>query len=443
MLKKFMILTLTLIASWSFAQAAPSAQPEKQVSQAQKEAVQSEKQNTQTEKKATPTVEASTVKKTKQASKTEQTPKKEVPPVKQPVQSEKKVEQPAKVAAPKKVEQPATKTERPKKVEQPKKVEAAKPAPAVPTVETPAATDSATATSPAAEAKPPEEKKPPVKKEKPTCMIDANEGYSSVSLNTSLFKRRVTPWSDNFDIIKDQVKQFVDNKICKFKKQTCSIIARSGETTISIDDNPISPYNKDARFTARDLKTIKESELCEYVEPTYSILNLEDQYAVYIDGNRASGYSANEDAARKDLALFNETLSKSLPVTSPKTSAPKAQIEGLNKLKNFECWKGVTSAEQDKNKLKCERKMKSNQICETSKFLHDGNIFDVCLQGFENKPNVVVQCIKGTNATQKKQNLKKCRESLSTGQICESNWTILGQSWPAHIISKFDVCIME
>ncbi len=407
MLKMFMILNLTLITSWSFAQTSPSAQ-------AKPEKVEPRSAVSQQISEALEKTKAPTTEKVKQTT-----------PVKKVKQPAKKDVQPAKVEPLKKDKQVQTET--------------AKPAPAV---ETPAATDPAAA--PAAEGKPTGEvKKPPVKKEKPTCVIDANEGYTSISFGTSTSARRVTPWSANFEVVKDQLKQFVDSKICKFKKQTCSIIARSGETTISIDDNPISPYNKDPRFTARDLKIIKESQLCEYIEPTFSILNLDDRLAVYIDGNRAMSYSANEEVARKDLALFNETLSKSLPVTSPQATSVPVQINGFHKLKNFECWKGATSAEQDKNKLKCERKMKSNQICETSKFLHDGNIFDVCLQGFEVKPNVVVSCFKGTNATQKKNNLKKCRESLSTGQICESNWTILGQSWPAHIISKFDVCIME
>lgn len=423
-----MILNLTLITSWSFAQTSPPSQakPEK----AEARSAVSQQISEALEKAKAPVPE--------KAKKT--TPVKKV---QQPAKKEKSVKKNKQVKAP--ATKPVEKKE-PAKVELPKideqtKTETAKPAPAV---ETPAAIASAAA--PAAEAKPKptgEVKKTPVKKEKPTCVIDANEGYTSISFGTSSSARRVTPWSANFEVVKDQLKQFVDNKVCKFKKQTCSIIARSGETTISIDDNPISPYNKDSRFTAQDLKIIKESQLCEYIEPTFSILNLEDRFAVYIDGNRAMAYSANEEAARKDLALFNETLSKSLPVTSPQTVSAQAQINGFQKLKNFECWKGATSGEQDKNKLKCERKMKSNQICETSKFLHDGNIFDVCLQGFEVKPNVVVSCFKGTNATQKKNNLKKCRESLSTGQICESNWTILGQSWPAHNISKFDVCIME
>lgn len=284
--------------------------------------------------------------------------------------------------------------------------------------------------------------KKPVKKEKPTCSINANEGLTSVSLN----QRRATPWSADFNVSLDQLKQFIDNKICKYKKQACSLIAKLGETAISIDDNPVGPYNKDSAFAARDLKIIKESQLCEYIEPTFSILSIEDRFAVYIDGNRAMPFRPNEEMARADLSQFNETLSKSLPISSLESSQFEVKTQtqqGLNKLKNFECWKGVSYSEQDKNKLKCERKMKSNQICETSKFLHEGDIFDVCLQGFEVKPNVIVNCIKGSNAAQKKVNLKKCRESLLTGQICESNWDMLRSNWSSSVISKFDVCIME
>ncbi len=80
--------------------------------------------------------------------------------------------------------------------------------------------------------------------------------------------------------------------------------------------------------------------------------------------------------------------------------------------------------------------MKSNQICQTSMHLHNEGAFDVCLQGFEGKPNRVVNCIKGSNLRQQTENLKLCRTQLGRGQICEDNSTTHGEA-------KYDVCIME
>ncbi|MEK6773697.1 MAG: hypothetical protein AABY64_07145 [Bdellovibrionota bacterium] len=283
----------------------------------------------------------------------------------------------------------------------------------------------------------------PVKKSKALCTLVAHDSLTAVYMNDKRMAR-----DSNFNESIQQLKSLVSNKLCIHKIQTCSVIGGDGESAVSIDDNPASPFSNKPNNAARDIKLLTDAKICNFDEPTYAVLTVDGRIAVYIDGNRATPFSANAKSAEEDLksftSAFNNTsdvissesgnvASSNLTSVEQKTNSEKTE---LNKLKNLKCWKGISANTQDKNKILCEKKMKSNQICESSMYLNDQAVFDVCLQGFEGKPNRVVNCIKGTNLNEQTENLKLCRTQLQTGQICEANLL-------THEHAKYDVCIME
>ena len=181
-----------------------------------------------------------------------------------------------------------------------------------------------------------------------------------------------------------------------------------------------------------------ESKICKMIVPTYSVLNLDGRFAAYADANRVSDYSYEKAEAEKVLFQFTKALEDTSGNSFENliSETPSNNESEQNKIKNIQCWKGDSLPAQDRNLKLCQKKMKTNQNCEISLFLHNESAFDVCLQGFVDKPTRMVECFKNQNKNQQQESIPACRDKLIPGQICESDAKIHGQG-------RFHVCIME
>ncbi len=278
---------------------------------------------------------------------------------------------------------------------------------------------------------PPAPPKPRPKPQKPICKIVASKGQTLVQWNN----RIVTYPNYDFTVTLNQLKELVDKKRCIYKPQNCSIMGQRGQSAISIDNEQAGPLSSDPRFTVRDLQVLKDSNRCKMIAPTYSVLTVDGQFAAYIDGDQATEFTTTESSAQKDLTLFTESLSQSDLSSIPDRKIPSDDSTEI-RIQNLKCWKGKSSAEQDKNLKLCTKAAKYNQVCELSYFIHGESDFDVCLQGFEGKANKVVTCFKSNSKAQAKENLAHCKTQLTSGQVCETNPEIHGKE-------KNEVCILE
>jgi hypothetical protein len=120
--------------------------------------------------------------------------------------------------------------------------------------------------------------------------------------------------------------------------------------------------------------------------------------------------------------------------TNAANSRQERSIAGT--LVNVQCWKGYSDADQNANLEACKKQASTSQICETNAWKHGQGAYEVCLRGISGGAVRVVSCLKGYSQVEQDENLKSCMESLSDGQICETN------AWK-HGHGAYDVCVME
>lgn len=296
-----------------------------------------------------------------------------------------------------------------------------------------ATAENASAAVPAAAPKPKPKPKPSL------CKIVGFNGMSSVYWNN----RMATPASKDIALTIARLKKLIDAKVCKQITQECSLIGREGQSAIFIDkkqnqekeQGQAGAWHDGPMLTAKDVQILKESKICKMVEPTYSVLNIDGRYAAYVDANRITDLISEETRAEKELDEFLDAVENSSSISGELLNVPMpSALE--TKVKNIECWLGESLVAQDKNLNLCQKKMKTNQNCEVSMFLHNKSAFDVCLQGFEEPPNHVVTCFKNHSKAQQKESVGACRAKLLPGQVCESDPKI-------HNNDPLDICIME
>lgn len=281
---------------------------------------------------------------------------------------------------------------------------------------------------------------PKPKPQKPICKIAADKGLTWLTWNGRTFTKPTT----DFTVTLAQLKELREKKMCVYALQACSLMAKKGESAISIETsqdekvefNQAAKLYSDPLASLRDLQTLKDSGLFKITVPTYSVLLYDGRYAVYIDGNQATEYTYNESEAEKAMTLFTETLNPTAFNSIPSRTSESSTENTENKIKNIKCWKGKSLADRDKNLKLCTSRMKYNQTCEPSYFVHAEGPFDVCLQGFEGKPNRVLNCVKSNSKAQLKENMAYCKTQLLPGQVCETDLEVHGHE-------KNEVCVLE